>query len=140
MIGSLGSVVFETSSNKVRTFSDFKRSGSGRWEKHDIILKKPKREFLGPGEEQVTLNIKLDSALGLNPSKELYMLRFLRDNGYAVPFILDGKPVSLITFDNLTNLWVIESVNESWKTVDNKGRLLCAEVQLTIAEYIPPPN
>lgn len=139
-IGTLGPVVFETSSKKIRTFQDLQRSGSARWEDHEIIGQKPKAEFLGPGKEQITFTIKIDAALGVNPTNELYMLRFIRDNGYAVPFILDGKPVSLVSFSNLTNLWVIESLTETWKNVTNKGVLLAVDVQVTLFEYIPPPK
>lgn len=133
MIGSLGPVVFETSSERIRTFTDFKRSGSARWGKHEIMLGKPVKEFLGPGDEQITFSVRLDVSLGVNPTDELFILRFIRDNGLAMPLILNGRPVS-------ENLWIIESLNENWKYVDNEGRLLAAEVELTISEYVPPPE
>lgn len=130
MIGTLGPVVFETSTTKLRTFSNFKRSGSGRWAVHEIMHQKPKREFLGPADEQITLSVKLSAAFGVNPSDELYVLRWMRDNGIAVPLVFDGRPVS-------ENLWVIESLAEAWTNVDNRGRLLTAEADLTLVEYVP---
>ena len=47
-IGSLGNVVFEVSSEKVKTLRDMQRQGSARFATHEIIGKKPLREFLGP--------------------------------------------------------------------------------------------
>lgn len=132
MIGSLGPVVFEASTKRIRTFDDFKRSGSGRWATHDIALKKPKKQFLGPGTEQISFSVKLDVSLGVNPESELFILRFIRDNGIAVPLILNGKPISPGV------QWVIESASESWTNVDSKGRLLTAQVELTLSEYVPP--
>ena len=117
MIGSLGPVVFEASMNKVCTFDNLNRSGSSRWADHEIMRKKPVKEFLGPGAEQITLSIKLDVSFGVNPSNELFVLRFLRDQGIAVPLIMAGQPVSY------ASLWVIESLSEAWTNVDNKGNL-----------------
>jgi hypothetical protein len=131
MIGTLGPVVFETSTERIRTFDDFKRSGSGRWATHEIMRRKPAREFLGPGAEQISLSMRLDASLGISPANELYILRFLRDNGVAVPFILNGEPVS-------ENYWVIESISENWRTVDNRGRLLVAQVEVSLSEYVTP--
>ncbi|GEA17734.1 phage tail protein [Moorella sp. E306M] len=133
MIGSLGPVVFETSSEKLRTFDNFKRSGSGRWARHEIMHQKPKREFLGPGDEQISFTVRFDVAFGVNPADEIFVLRFLRDQGIAVPLVLNGRPVSY------ESLWVIETINESWTKIDNRGRLLAAEVELTLSEYVPPP-
>jgi phage protein U len=131
MIGSLGFTVFETSSKRIRTFSDLKRSGSARWAYHELVLKKPALEFLGPDVEHISLNIKLNVALGVNPSESLLILRWTRDVGLAVPFILDGRPVS-------NNLWVIESLEETWQHIDNRGRLLVAEADVNLLEYVRP--
>lgn len=49
-IGSLGPVVFVVAEGAIRTIDEFKRSSSSRWAQHDIIGKKPKKEFLGPGQ------------------------------------------------------------------------------------------
>jgi len=131
MIGSLGFTVFETSSNRIRTFSDLKRSGSARWANHELVGKKPVLEFLGPDVERISLSMRFDVALGVNPSESLAVLRFTRDAGLAVPFILDGRPVS-------DNLWVIESLEEKWQHIDNRGRLLVAEADVSLIEYVRP--
>lgn len=126
-------MVFETSSERIKTFSEFKRSGSGRWGKHEIMLQKPTKEFIGPGDEQISFTVRFDVTFGVNPADEIYVLRFIRDQGIAVPLILNGRPVSY------ESLWVIETINESWTKIDNRGRLLAAEVELTLSEYVPPP-
>jgi hypothetical protein len=69
--------------------------------------------------------------MGVNPSESLNILRLTRDMGLAVPFILDGRSVS-------PNLWVIESMNESWQHIDNRGKLLAAEVEVNLMEYVRP--
>ncbi|NLT94874.1 MAG: phage tail protein [Clostridia bacterium] len=129
MIGSFGPVVFETSTKRIRTFDDFKRSGSARWATHELMGRKPLREFLGPGLEQISFTIRLDVSLGVNPAHELTVLRLMRDQGMAFPLILEGRPLIV------GSSWVIESMNETWLRVDNRGRLLAVEVELTLSEY-----
>ena len=102
MIGTLGDVVFETSSEKIRTFDGMKRSGSARWATHDIMAHKPVLEFLGSGMEQISFSMRFDVSLGINPAAELETLRGLRDAGEASQLILNGKPIG-------EHKWVIES-------------------------------
>ena len=89
MIGTLGDVVFETSSEKIRTFDNMKRDGSARWTAHEVMSNKPVLEFIGPDIEQISFSMRLDVALGINPTAELETLREVRDKGEAVKLILD---------------------------------------------------
>ena len=129
MIGTLGEVVFEVSASKVKTFDGMKRSGTGRWATHDIIGQKPVMEYLGPGIEQISFTMRLDVFLGVNPSEELAVLRQMRDTGEAVSFVLEGQPVT-------DNLWVIESLSEDYPAIDNAGRILVANVDINLKEYV----
>ncbi|THD15379.1 phage tail protein [Anoxybacillus gonensis] len=128
-IGSFGDIVFEVSEKKTQTFTDFKRSGSAKWNDHEIIGHKPKSEFIGPGLEEISFTILLKAELGINPSEQLEKLRNMRDSGKVAPFILGGKPIS-------QNYWSIQQLNESNKTVDNKGNILVVEVEVNLKEYV----
>lgn len=127
IIGSLGTVIFEVSANKVKTFDEKKRSGSGRWAVHDIISKKPEPEFLGPGQEQISFTIRLSATSHINPDTELEKLRKMRDTGELSLLILGGKPVS-------QNFWLVESLDEDQRTFF-QGRLMVAYVTVTLKEY-----
>lgn len=132
-IGSFGDIVFEVSEKKTQTFKDFERSGSARWDEHEIIGHKPKSEFGGPGLEEISFTILLKVELGINPSKQLEKLRKMRDSGKAAPFIIGGKPIS-------QNYWVITELSESYKVVDAKGNILVAEVNVDLKEYYVKPK
>ncbi|KUO72718.1 MAG: hypothetical protein APF81_08565 [Desulfosporosinus sp. BRH_c37] len=129
VVGSLGGIVFEVSMDRVRTFDSFKRGGSGRWETHDIIGKKPLSEFAGPGQEQISFSIRLDAFSGLNPQEELQALRDMRDTGEASVLVIGGEPMT-------DNLWYLEALNEEHKTFTGDGKLLTAVVDLTLKEYV----
>jgi phage protein U len=130
-IGSFGGVTFEVSTKKVLTFSGLSRGGSARWGIHDINLKKPMPEFLGPGQENISFKIKLNALHGVNPEAELNKLRTFRDTGKVSSFILGTKPIS-------SSYWYIDDISEEYKTIDGKGRLISVEATITLKEYPKP--
>lgn len=129
-IGQFGDVIFEVSGNKVLTFDEFSRGGSGRWADHEIINKKPIREFIGPGQEEVSFKIQLSAYLGVDPQKELEKLRRIRDKGETRGIILGSDFIS-------KSLWTLESLQESHRVFDGTGRLIFVSVDLKIKEYPP---
>lgn len=127
-VGSMGDIPFVVTYGKIRTFSDYGRSGSGRWAKHDLIGRKPVMEFLGPDVEKVSMKIQLRTDHGINPESELGRLRKMRDTGAVFPFILGGAPVS-------DNYWLLEDIGENviyWRA---GGKILSVSVDITLTEY-----
>ena len=63
-IGQWGSnIKFSVNSDKQLSFRDMKRTSSARWTSHNIIGKRPKTEFLGPGMDEVTLEVILSAEM-----------------------------------------------------------------------------
>ena len=60
-IGYLADIVFYTALDNVLTVSDVTRSGSARWEKNNLMLEKPVKQFSGPDVEQITFLHHLDN-------------------------------------------------------------------------------
>ena len=127
-VGSMGDIPFVVSYGKIRTFSDYGRSGSGRWAKHDLIGRKPVMEFLGPDVEKVSMKIQLRTDHGINPESELERLRKMRDTGTVFPFILGGAPVS-------NNYWMLEDIGENVSYWRAGGKILSVSVDITLTEY-----
>ena len=127
MIGTLGDVVFEASSELVRTFDELERSGAAQYAEHQRIGLKPLLQYVAPQLESVQFKMLFSVELGTNPRKEIDKLRDMRDEGTVALFVLDGRPVGS---------FVIGSLSEIWKRVDNKGGLLAAEVQVDLKEYV----
>ncbi|CEG29791.1 phage tail protein [Bacillus sp. B-jedd] len=132
-IGTFGDIVFEVSTSKTKTFKEFERSGSARWNDHEILGKKPKSEFLGPSLEGISFTILFKVELGINPIKEIEKLRKMRDTGKAASFVIGGKPIS-------ANFWTIRELNEAHQLVDQNGNLLAAEVKVDLKEYYIKPK
>ena len=127
-VGSMGDIPFVVTYGKIRTFSDYGRSGSGRWAKHDLIGRKPVMEFLGPDVEKVSMKIQLRTDHGINPESELGRLRKMRDTGAVFPCILGGAPVS-------DNYWLLEDIGENVSYWRAGGKILSVSVDITLTEY-----
>jgi len=129
MIGAWGPLVFTVSEKQVKTFDSFKRSESARWAKHDIHLAKPKPDFLGPGQGQITFNMMFTASLGVNPIKELdKLVRYVR-SGEAHTLIIGSKRYGV-------GKWYISSVSEDMKHFDNRGNVLSGSASVTMEEYV----
>lgn len=129
MIGSLGDVVFEVSIDKVKTFDGLQLQRSASYTEHSIHGRKGLLEFTGFSAATASLNIKLDANLKVNPKEELETLRKMFTEHKAIPFILNGEPQG-------DNLWVIESISEDYKIIDNLGIAITIDVSIKLKEYI----
>lgn len=129
-IGSLGPVVFVVSDEATRTIEDFNRSSAGRFARHDIIGRKPKLEFLGPGADSVTFRMTFAPIYRLNPRKEMDRLTELERAGKALPLVIGGKGVGQ------SGLWVITDLSQSWDVLDHRGNVLSSSVDISLEEYV----
>lgn len=131
MIGSFGEVNFlvDPTNRKIRTFDDFQRTTAGRWGEHAVLGKKPILQFIGPGLDTISFNMHFNVAYGLKPRDELDRL---------VTMERSGKPFTLTIGDKGLGVykWVITSLTEQFRTVDNKGNILAADVQIELKEYV----
>ena len=129
MIGALGDIVFEVALPKIFTFNDLNFSHSAKYSEHAIHNKKGILEFTGLNASTANLKISLDAHLGITPEHELDKLHEMLEQHIAVPFILDGKIQGW-------SRWIIESLEESHKIIDNTGALIVAEVNIKLREYL----
>lgn len=131
-LGSLGDVVFEVSSREVITFDGLKRNTKARYGNHEIIGQKPLLEYLGPDGEEISFSMKFSTSWGVDPTEQANKLRELCEKGEAMYLIIGNQTIG-------ANMWVIESVSEAMTTVDNMGRVIVSEVDVSLKEYVPAP-
>lgn len=128
-IGNFGKVItFEVNSNKILTFQDMKRNVSARWKTHNIVQKKPKAEFIGPGADTITIKVFLSAEHGVKPRKTLNAIEEAINKGQVEYFVVGGKKVG-------NNKYYIESMSEEWEEIWNRGELVKASGSLTLSEY-----
>lgn len=127
MIGTFGPVTFTSSSSSVRTFSDFQRSRSYRFAKHDVLAGKPKLERIAQDLDSVSFNMRFDISLGVDPKAELATLEAVLLAGEAHNLMVGGTPLGM---------FVIEKMDEDWRRLDGRGLLMVASVSLQLTEYV----
>ncbi|MEG2177038.1 MAG: phage tail protein, partial [Oscillibacter sp.] len=89
MIGTLGKkIIFEVSDKKAMTFGGMSREVAGRWAEHEVAGVKPKPEFLGPGNQKITLPVTLSAALGVRPRAMLDTIADMVERGTAEYLII----------------------------------------------------
>ncbi|MBB3132128.1 hypothetical protein FHS19_006855 [Paenibacillus rhizosphaerae] len=128
-VGVLGDIVFIVTSYKVRTFEGLTRTSNDRWANNEIIHKKPRSQFLGPGLDTFDLTVRVDARLGLNPRAEVDKLVQYSREGKVMKFTVGGKGMGV---DRVK----ITSMTQNWETLDNRGNLISATYSLTLEEYV----
>lgn len=128
-LGSLGPVVFVATQDTIRTIQDFTRSSASRYAEHEILGKKPKIQWIGPGLDTISFSMRFDASYGLNPRKELNQLVELERAGKALPLTIGGEGMGVY-------LWTITSLEQKWDHIDNQGNLLIASANISLKEYV----
>ncbi|RDY26744.1 phage tail protein [Lachnotalea glycerini] len=129
-IGNLGKLItFQTSDQRILTFSDMQQNVSGRWSTHNRIMRKPFGEFNGAELRSITFTINLDAMLGVRPRKTLEQIEKAVENGLTYPLIIGGKKVG-------KNKWAITKLSEKWDVIYQKGELAKATLNLSLTEYL----
>lgn len=125
-IGTYGDVTFEVSTDRVRTFDGFTRSGKARWAVHELAQEKPVLQYVGPEAEEIKFSMNFSASLGLTPRTEVEKLRAIRDKGEPQTLTIGGQGMGK---------WALESLDESHTRHDNRGNLLSASVNVSLKEY-----
>lgn len=126
-IGTWGPVTFEVNAQRVRTWQEMRRAGEARWATHEVFMGKPVSEFQGPGLDTISLQVRIDAALGLVPENELRDLREQRDIGAVQSLVLGEHPVGR---------FILKALSEEHRRHDGAGRLVLAIVALSFEEYV----
>lgn len=127
-IGTLGPIVFEVSDKTVLTFNGMTRDVYGRWVEHEVMGVKPKPEFLGPGNQKITLPITVSANLGVKPRKMLELVEAMVESGDAEYLILKCRPVGRHPFR-------LTASSETWGDMYRHGELAKASLTITLEEY-----
>ncbi len=128
-LGALGDIAFTVSSNKVITFNNLKQNTKARYTSHAVIGQKPILEYIGPDLEEITFTMQFAMQVGVDPREEVAKVREKCQKAEPLYFVLNNQTVG-------ENPWIIESVGESVDTVDNLGRIIVTEIEVTLKEYV----
>ena len=129
LIGSWGPIVFEISGELAKTFSEMTQKSAGRWAEHNPVNTKPLSEFLGPGLDELEMQMIFSKALGVEPQESYDELREETRKGEHYPLILGGFPLS-------GNFWYVKEISAVSKAFGPRdGKILWQECTVNFKEY-----
>ena len=129
VICTLGSnIVFQVNARVVQTITEIIHLGRGRWAVHDVMNGKPRPQFLGPGQNELTLNIRLARNLGANPQEMHNRIKTFIERGNHAPLILGPRPLG-------NGSWYIEENESTFSHIDRTGAVDFIEINVTLREY-----
>ncbi len=129
MIGCLGDIVFEVSSETVETIDNMVWSGSVRYGVHQRHGTNALTEFTGIDPDQISFDIVLSAYLGVNPNAEVVKIWNYERNGQAVPLVIGNKAYGKYR-------WSIVDHKMKMQTFDNEGDVTSAVVSVSLQEYL----
>jgi len=109
MLATLGGFVFEL---KTVPYQQLQRSNQWRWSENARTGRRPAAQYLGPGEDAITLSGSLYPEL-TGGSADLDTLRAMAGEGKSFTFI-DGE-------GHIYGLWFIVSIRETRSVLDEYG-------------------
>lgn len=128
IVGSLGKIVFITSSIYTRTLDDLNIKDTAKWREIDIINGKPKLQFSGMNLTNINFTMRLSYTLNVDPEKNLKMLHDLLKKGTVVQFIMGRKKVG-------NGKYIIKSIGQARKQFNAFGAVTAIEVNIELSEY-----
>lgn len=129
MIGYFGGIVFETSDQRILTFSGFTRDTASRWAKHEVLGRKPANEFIGPDLDTVTFTVLLSGKHGVKPRTEAEKWLALSRSGKAETLVLGSRAMGV-------DKWTVQRVSQVYNIILNRGEVYSASVDVTLEEYV----
>lgn len=128
-VGNIGTkIVFETSDSRILTYSNLNKTVKGRWAKHEVIMQKPRAEFLGADLQEVTFSMTVNALYGVSPRQVITELERIVETGEVNVFVLGGRLVG-------GGLWSVQQISETYNSQTRNGELLSATLEVTMQEY-----
>lgn len=127
MLASYGKITFKVTEDEIKIFNNFTISRKARYVAHERINSKPLLQFMGLEADSISFNMQLVQGLTGDVSDDLKALKNMFTKAEVHPLFLGSKKLGS---------FVIESMNESYKIVDNLGNLEVVNVSLSLRECI----
>ena len=129
VVGCLGDIPFEASSEAVRTIKNAIWSGSARYSTHSRHLNNALTEFTGLDPDAFSFDMQLSAFLGVNPNKAINKLWEYERTGKAVSLVLGTKAYGKYR-------WSVLNHKPKLEQYDGDGDLASCTVTVKLQEYL----
>lgn len=125
MIVSFGSLAFDAR----RPVSGYSQSMSLSTETQDQDEGKPATLVKGAGLEQQQFTVRLLRAMGVTPESEISRYRRVLEGASPQRLVVGGRVMG-------GHRWLLKSVSVKETTLDGRGRMVAAAVELSFEEFV----
>lgn len=129
VIGCLGDIPFEVSSNTVQTINNMKWSGSAKYALHQIHAGDAIAEFVGNDPDKFTFDMILSAFLGINPTTLMDKIDAYKREGRTLTLVIGDKAYGRYR-------WSIINFDTRMQYTDGSGNVLSMTVKITLQEYL----
>lgn len=129
IIGRWGDLIFTVDSLRQLPFKDMQRKVGARWKTHNIFGEKPRTEFLGAEQTEVSMKITFSAHHGraIRPRRSIQNLQEACLKGQLEYLYVGAERIG-------KGKHYIESIDTDWEEVWNKGELVRATCKITFKE------
>jgi len=124
----MGDVVMTVSALRYRTFDEFTHNALGRWAVHEVVNHKPKAEFIGPGQNEITMIAQVARWLGVDPIEEYSKIGVMILEGRHFPLFIGEQKIG-------NGEWYVESNESVFKYINSAGVIQYIEMNTQLKEY-----
>lgn len=114
---------------KFFSFENFQRNVKNRTTEHPRFLMKPKTQFDGPDLSDVTFTVHLSAGLGVNPREMIQKIESYVRLGKMDYIVIGTKKIG-------KHKYLMKDASEEWECIIENGKLISANVNLTLREYL----
>jgi len=129
VVGCLGDIPFQVSSDVVQTINNAKWTGTARYATHQLHAGDTLTEFVGNDPDKFSFEMVLSAYLGVNPQKMVDKLVQYRREGRTLPLVIGDTAYGKYR-------WTIVSHDARVQYTDGHGNALSVTVKLTLQEYL----
>lgn len=129
VVGCLGDITFQVSSETVETLDNMKWSGSANYATHLRHNTHALTEFTGLNPDEITFEMVLSDYLGIEPLDELTKIWKYEREGTSVPMTLGNHAYGKYR-------WVITGHDTDIVHYDKDGKMTYATVTVNLLEYL----
>ena len=127
MLASYGKITFKVTEEEIKIFDNFNITRKARYVAHERINNKPLLQFMGLDADSISFNMQLVQGITGNVSDDLKTLQDMFKKAEVHPLFLGQKKLGS---------FVIESMNEAYRMIDNFGNIEMVTINLSLKEYI----
>ena len=128
IVGTLGSLAFQVSPEKIETLRSLSRTGSANVSTHSLHGRVGLAEFSGEQPQQITFSLRSSAFIGADLERTMRLVEQYCSQGTILLFTLGGERFGRYR-------WLLTKYKEDIMNTDLAGKPVDSDISITLTEY-----